>query len=207
MSIFKQELSRRLSEEGYNFSFENGEFSVTLDGGDVIKICENDVLYSNGDFSEVGKDAFYALYHLNREVLDYCTAYEKAEPLIANGLSGKYRCIAEFCGTVLAAKYNEEYGFEFVTWDRTYDGKAVCQGNNHNNYMAAKEDFAVRSGLVDRDKLFSTEELERLGKCVDFTMRNCGDINFDDCENLKRLNEKISESFLEQQSAAPEMSM
>ena len=208
VSIFKQELSRRLSEEGYNFSFENGEFSVTLDGGDVIKIRENDVLYSNGDFSEVGKDAFYALYHLNREVLDYCTAYEKAEPLIANGLSEKYRCLAEFNGTVLAAKYNEEYGFEFVTWDRTYDGKAVCQGKYFEDYAAAKENFATRSGLIDKDKLFTTEELERIGKCVDFTMRHNGDLNFDDCECLKKLNEKISESLPEQQqSAAPEMSM
>lgn len=208
VSIFKQELSRRLSEEGYYFSFENGEFSVTLDGGDVIKIRENDVLYSNGDFSEVGKDAFYALYHLNREVLDYCTAYEKAEPLIADGLSEKYRCLAEFNGTVLAAKYNEEYGFEFVTWDRTYDGKAVCQGKYFEDYAAAKENFATRSGLIDKDKLFTTEELERIGKCVDFTMRHNGDLNFDDCKCLKKLNEKISESLPEQQqSAAPEMSM
>lgn len=208
VSIFKQELSRRLSEEGYNFSFENGEFSVTLDGGDVIKIRENDVLYSNGDFSEVGKDAFYALYHLNREVLDYCTAYEKSSELKADGLSEKYRCLAEFNGTVLAAKYNEEYGFEFVTWDRTYDGKAVCQGKYFEDYAAAKENFATRSGLIDKDKLFTTEELERIGKCVDFTMRHNGDLNFDDCECLKKLNEKILESLPEQQqSGSPEMSM
>ena len=208
VSIFKQELSRRLSEEGYNFSFENGEFSVTLDGGDVIKIRENDVLYSNGDFSEVGKDAFYALYHLNREVLDYCTAYEKSSELKTDGLSEKYRCLAEFNGTVLAAKYNEEYGFEFVTWDRTYDGKAVCQGKYFEDYAAAKENFATRSGLIDKDKLFTTEELERIGKCVDFTMRHNGDLNFDDCECLKKLNEKILESLPEQQqSGSPEMSM
>ena len=206
-SIFKKEISRRLSEEGYNFSFENGEFAITLSGGDVVKIRENDVLYSNGDFSEVGKDAFYALYHLNREVLDYCTAYEKAKPLIADGLSENYRCLSEFNGTVLAAKHTE-YGFEFVTWDRTYDGNAVCQGNYFENYAAAKENFAARSGLIDKDKLFSTEELERIGKCVDFTMRHNGDLNFDDCECLKKLNEKISESLPEQQqSAAPEMSM
>lgn len=207
-SIFKQELSRRLSEEGYNFSFENGEFSVTLDGGDVIKIRENDVLYSNGDFSEVGKDAFYALYHLNREVLDYCTAYEKSSELKTDGLSEKYRCLAEFNGTVLAVKYNEEYGFEFVTWDRTYDGKAVCQGKYFEDYAAAKENFATRSGLIDKDKLFTTEELERIGKCVDFTMRHNGDLNFDDCECLKKLNEKILESLPEQQqSGSPEMSI
>lgn len=206
-SIFQKEITRRLSEEGYNFSFENGEFAITLSGGDVVKIRENDVLYSNGDFSEVGKDAFYALYHLNREVLDYCTAYEKAKPLIADGLSENYRCLSEFNGTVLAAKHTE-YGFEFVTWDRTYDGNAVCQGNYFENYAAAKENFAARSGLIDKDKLFSTEELERLGKSVEFTMQNCGELNFDDCERLKNLNAKISEDLPEQQqSAAPEMSM
>ena len=207
-SIFQKEIMRRLSEEGYNFSFENGEFSVTLDGGDVIKIRENDVLYSNGDFSEVGKDAFYALYHLNREVLDYCTAYEKSSELKTDGLSEKYCCLAEFNGTVLAAKYNEEYGFEFVTWDRTYDGKAVCQGKYFEDYAAAKENFATRSGLIDMDKLFTMEELERIGKCVDFTMRHNDNLNFDDCECLKKLNEKILESLPEQQqSGAPEMSM
>ena len=206
-SIFKKEIARRLSEEGYNFSFENGEFAITLSGGDVIKIRENDVLYSNGDFSEVGKDAFYALYRLNREVLDYCTAYEKAEPLIADGSSEKYRCLAEFGGTVLAAKHTE-YGFEFVTWDRTYDGNSVWHGNYYSDYDVAKENFATRSGLIDKDKLFSTEELERIGKCVEFTMQNCDDLNFDDCECLKKLNEKISESFPEQQqSGSPEMSM
>ena len=207
-SIFQKEITRRLSEEEYNFSFENGEFSVKLNCGDVIKIRKDDVLHSSGNFTDDGKEAFYALYHLNREVLDYCTAYEKSSELKADGLSEKYRCLAEFNGTVLAAKYNEEYGFEFVTWDRTYDGKAVCQGKYFEDYAAAKENFATRSGLINKDKLFTTEELERIGKCVDFTMRHNGDLNFDDYECLKKLNEKISESLPEQQqSEAPEMSM
>ena len=205
-SIFQKEIARRLSEEGYNFSFENGEFSVKLNCGDVIKIRKDDVLHSSGDFTDDGKEAFYALYHLNRGVLDYCTAYEKSSELKADGLSGKYRCLAEFGGTVLAAKHTE-YGFEFVTWDRTYDRKAVCQGKYFEDYAAAKENFATRSGLIDKDKLFTTEELERIGKCVDFTMRHNGDLNFDDYECLKKLNEKISESLPEQQSEAPEMSM
>ncbi len=205
-SIFQKEIARRLSEEGYNFSFENGKFSVKLNCGDVIKIRKDDVLHSSGNFTDDGKEAFYALYHLNREVLDYCTAYEKSSELKADGLSEKYRCLAEFGGTVLAAKHTE-YGFEFVTWDRTYDGKAVCQGKYFEDYAAAKENFATRSGLIDKGKLFTTEELERIGKCVDFTMRHNGDLNFDDCECLKKLNEKISENLPEQQSEAPEMSM
>lgn len=95
-----------------------------------------------------------------------------------------------------------------MTWDRTYDGKAVCQGKYFEDYAAAKENFATQSGLIDKDKLFTTEELERIGKCVDFTMRHNGDLNFDDCECLKKLNEKILESLPEQQqSGSPEMSM
>ena len=207
ISIFQKEIARRLSEEGYNFAFENGEFAVTLSDGDVIKIRKDDVLYSDGDFSETGREAFYALYHLNREVLDYCSAYEKATPLVADGLSEKYRCLAEFGGAVLAAKYNDEFGFEFVTWDKTYDGKSVCQGNYFEDYAAAKENFAARSGLIDKDKLFTTEELEQIRECVNFTARHNGDLNFDDSECLKKLNEKISENIPEQQNKAPEMSM
>lgn len=116
--------------------------------------------------------------------------------------------VTEFGGAVLAAKYNDEFGFEFVTWDKTYDGKSVCQGKYCEDYAAAKENFAVRSGLIDEDKLFCAEELERLGKCVDFTMRNCGDLRFEESEALQKLNEKISENLPEQpQSEAPKMSM
>ena len=177
-----------------------------ISDGDVIKIRDNDVLYSEGAFSQSGKDKFYALYHLNRVVLDYCTSYEKAAPLKAVGLSGNYRCLSEFNSTVLAAKYNEEYGFEFVTWHRTYDGNAVNHGNYYEDYKSAKENFAMRSGLVDKDKIFGTKELEQLEKRVNFTMRHNGDLKFDDCEFLKKISEKISENIPEQkQNIEPEM--
>ena len=153
-------------------------------------------------------DAYFEIKKIAGTVSEYCTAYEKAAPLIVDGLSEKYRCLAEFNDTVLAGKYNNEFGFEFVTWGRTYGGKAVCQGIYYENYAAAKENFVTRSGLIDKDKMFSMEELERIGKCVDFAMRHNGDLNFDDCECLNKLNEKISESLPEQQqSGSPEMSM
>lgn len=143
-----------------------------------------------------------------RGIYEYCSSYEKAAPLSADSLSKKYHSLAEFNGTVLAAKYNEEYGFEFVTWDRTFDGKGVTQGNYYSDYSAAKENFATRSGLIDKDKLFSTEELEQIRKCVNFTARHNGDLRFEDCQYLKKLNDKISESLPEQQqNESPEMSM
>ena len=205
ISIFNKEVSRVLEQNDFTVSNSSGYISVFSDGKEMAKIFDNGMISAPDGTSG---DAYFEIKKIAGAVSEYCSAYEKAAPLKAEDLSGNYRCLAEFNGTVLAAKYNEEYGFEFVTWDRTYDGKAICQGKYFENYAAAKENFAVRSGLVDKDKLFSTEELERIGKCVDFTMRHNGDLNFDDCECLKKLNEKISESLPEQQqSEAPEMSM
>ncbi len=204
--IFKQEIARRLHEDGYNFSFKNGEFSVISDG-DVIKIRDSDVLYSEGAFSQSGKDKFHALYRIFREVHDYCTAYEKAAPLTADGSSEKYRCLAEFGNTVLAAKYNEEYGFEFVTWFLSSDRKSVCNGNYFGDYGSAKENFSIRSGLISEDKLFSIEELEQIRNCVNFTAKHNSGLRLEDCEFLTKLNEKISENIPKQQSCSPKMSM
>lgn len=63
------------------------------------------------------------------------------------------------------------------------------------------------SSFIIQHQIFSTKELEQLEKCVNFTMRHNGDLKFDDCEFLKKINEKISENIPEQQSEAPEMSM
>ncbi len=204
VSIFNKEVSRVLNDNNFTVCNSSGYISVFSDGNEVAKIFDNGMISAPDGTSG---DAYFEIKKIAGTVSEYCSTYEKATPLIADGLSGNYRCLSEFNGTVLAAKHTE-YGFEFVTWDRTYDGKAVCQGNYYEDYSAAKENFATRSGLVDKNKMFCAEELERIRKCVDFMMRHNGDLNFDDCECLKKLNEKISESLPEQQqSAAPEMSM
>lgn len=203
VSLFNKEIAKILRENGYTVSESSGYISVFSDGKEAAKIFGNGMISAPDNTSD---DAYFEIKKIAGTVSEYCAAYEKAAPLKAEGLSGNYRCLAEFNGTVLAAKYNAEYGFEFVTWDRTFDGKAVCQGKYFEDYAAAKENFATRSGLIDKDKLFTTEELERIGKCVDFTMRHNGDLNFDDCECLKKLNEKISESLPEQQqSGSPDV--
>jgi len=203
-SVFMTEVERKLRSEGYDVT-KDGDFLVASQGGRAIASV-NDIRLINitNDNSD---ESYLNIKGIVKGVSEYCSVYEKSPLLNANGLTGDYRCLSEFNGTVLAAK-NTEYGFEFVTWDRTFDGKGVTQGNYYSDYSTAKENFSVRSGLIDKDKLFSTEELEQLRKCVNFTARHNGDLKFDDCEELKKLYEKISESLPEQQqSDAPEMSM
>ena len=66
----------------------------------------------------------------------------------------------------------------------------------------------MRSGLVNKDKMFSTEELESIRKCINCTAMYNDDLNFDDCDFLKKISEKISENIPDrQQNEAPEISM
>ena len=204
ISLFNKEISRVLCKNGFTVSNSSECINVYSDGVIQAKIFDSETI--SAPRSNSG-EAYFRIKDIARTVSEYCSAYEKAPVLKAESLSDNYRCLSEFNGTVLAAK-NTEYGFEFVTWDRSYDNQAVCQGNYYKDYAAAKENFATRSGLIDKNKVFGAEELESIQKCINFTARHNGNLKFDDCENLKRLGEKISECLPEQQqSSSPEMSM
>ena len=204
VSIFNKEVTRRLQENDFAVSKDDASINVMTADSYSVKILENGSMRVP---ENCPSDSYSQIKRIMKEAYDFCSAYAKAAPLKADGLSEKYRCLAEFNSTVLAAKYSEEYGFEFVTWFRSSDGKSVCNGNYFSDYGSAKENFSIRSGLINKDKLFSTEELEQLGKCVSFTARHNGDLRFEECEFLKKLNDKISECLPEQQNEAPEMSM
>lgn len=203
-SVFMNEVKRSLLNNGYDVA-KNGDFlMVSLNGGIIAFVNDIRMINNSNDSSD---EEYLKIKGIVRNVNEYCNAYEKSPLLKAEDLSGDYRCLSEFNGTVFAAK-NTKYGFEFVTWERTFDGKGVTQGNYFTDYEASKENFAVRSGLIDKNKVFDVEELENIRKCVNFTARHNDDLNFDDCEKLKTLSEKISESIPEQQqSDALEMSM
>lgn len=146
VSIFNKEVSSVLTENDFTVSENKDCLTVFSDGKEAARIFDNGMISAPDGTSG---DAYFEIKKIAGTVSEYCTAYEKAAPLKAEDLSGNYRCLSEFNGTVLAAKYNNEYGFEFVTWDRTFDGKAVCQGKYFEDYAAAKENFATRSGLID----------------------------------------------------------
>lgn len=203
-TIFKREVSRALGAAGFTVSENNGCLTVFSDGKEIMGIYDNGMMSLPDGTSD---DAYFEVKSIACTVSEYCSAYENAPPLKATDLSGNYRSLAEFNGTVFAVK-NTEYGFEFVTWDRTYDGNAVYHGNYYKDYEAAKENFAIRSELIDKDKLFSVEELKSIHDCVDFTVSHNDDLSINECESLEKLSVKISENIPEQQqSDSPEMSM
>ena len=83
----------------------------------------------------------------------------------ADGLEDGYKVLADFNGTVLAGTPSK-YGVHFVTWDWAYGHTGVCHGHYFmENYAGVKRDFAVRSGLISKKQLFSTEQLTEIYRC------------------------------------------
>lgn len=107
-----------------------------------------------------------------RSTAEYMRLMESAPVLKADGLTGDYRLLAEFNDVVLAGHERDRaYGVEFITWERTYDRTGVWQGHYYeNNYSGARQDFVVRSGLLDQDRLFTNEQLAAVYRCIHETL-------------------------------------
>ena len=96
---------------------------------------------------------------------EYMAILKTAPQLKASGLDGDYRILADFGGTVLAGSPSK-YGVQFVTWDWDYDRTGVVHGHYFmENYDGAKQDFATRSGLIQKEQLFSPEQLTEIFRC------------------------------------------
>ena len=77
--------------------------------------------------------------------------------------------LAEFNGAVFAGR-ETEFGYMFVTWERDYEGTGVCNGGYFlDGYEAAKQDLAIRAGLVEKQRLFSDVQLLSIYQSINHT--------------------------------------
>lgn len=96
------------------------------------------------------KDALRSVIDTAKMTSEYMAILETAPLLKASGLHGDYRILADFSDAVLAG-HPTERGVQFVTWEWDYDREGVHHGHYfQNDYDAAKRDFTVRGGLVQK---------------------------------------------------------
>ena len=123
--------------------------------------------------------------------LEYMTAMETALQPEASGLEGDYRILADFNGTVLAGTHSK-HGVQFVTWDWDYDRTGLSHGHYFmENYNGAKQNFAIRSGLIHKEQLFSPEQMTEIYRC-------CADSVDGDFFDLTAEQEKVIRSVQQQ---------
>lgn len=103
------------------------------------------------------------------EVYEYVEAVQNAPLLRASSLKDEFHLLADFGGAVLAGiELPKEWGYQFNTWIWNYDRTALLYGHNYmGDFQSAKQDFAVRSGLISKAQLFSPEELTELYRATD----------------------------------------
>ena len=161
---YLSEVGRRLRREGFTVQPEYaGLLPIEKDAHRICNVnVHGNVSYDPDHVRRNGlEDALDQVRCIADETLTYTKQMAIAPPLAANGLSGDYRLLAEFGNVVLAGHERERgYGVEFVTWERIRDGTELWQGHYYgNDYAAAKQDFAVRSGLLPPELLFTQEQL------------------------------------------------
>jgi hypothetical protein len=146
-------------------NWDTEKICVTRNGNDICDInCNtNTISYNNKhDHSEVEM-----ILALIGDLQEQEENYLNAQILNINKLE-RYKLLSEYNNVILAACKVSELNssmrkvdsIQYVTWERDISDNGVHNGHYFkDNYAAAKEDFAKRSGLIRMDKLFSETEL------------------------------------------------
>lgn len=218
-STYFTELSRRLREQGIeSFSTDGRQLKVRLHGEPVLFVSPNNEVFLLPAGSQNAETS--ALYHQTAEtaemVSEYVEAIQNAPLLQTPGLEEEFHLLADFGGAVLAGRERPDgSGYQFATWIWNYGHAGVSQGHYYEgNFRGAKEDFAVRSGLISRAQLFTQEELTELYRATDYFLEDGPEPDSSQQEALRQARRKIEytvpdiQSRLEQaQNQEPQMNL
>ncbi len=158
---YYSELTHNLKHNGFTVGpEENNLLPIQHDSKPLCRATENGgIRWQDSDIDNNRRPALDRVIDIAKTTHEYMRQIEAAPELTADGLEGDFRLLSEFNGTVLAG-HPTEYGVQFVTWDRTHNQTSLQQGHyfgpdsGTGDYTAAKQDFAVRSGLIPASGLF-----------------------------------------------------
>ena len=164
------------------------------------------MLYRQERAAHGAQDALQSVIDTAKMTSEYMAILETAPRLKASGLAGDYRVLADFGDAVLAG-HPTERGVQFVTWEWDFDRRGVHAGHYFmENYEAAKQDFTVRAGLVERQRLFSDEQLAVIRNACAFALEDDATLSYAEEKQLHSVQEQI-ELLLPQQEQAQHHTM
>ena len=214
-----KELSIVLRQAGFTVLPEQDEFlPVEWEGQALCWITgEGSILYRHEAIcTDDLADALMRAEELVGTVREYVEAVQNAPLLHASGLHEDFHLLADFGGAVLAGREQPGgAGYQFVTWTWDYDRTGVSHGHYYDgNFQSAKQDFAVRSGLISRAQLFTPEELTELYRATDHFLEEGPELDSGQLKAIQEARTKIEytvsdlQSRLEQtQNQEPQMNL
>ena len=173
--MYFSELSRRLREKGIETSLaDTQKLDILLRGRPVLFVSSNSDIFllPAGSQNEEASELYHQVAVVADEVYEYVEAMQGTPILHASGLNEEFHLLADFGGAVLAGRERENgQGYQFVTWTWDYGRRGVSHGHYYEgDFQSAKQDFAVRSGLISKAQFFSPEQLTELYRATDFLL-------------------------------------
>ena len=191
---FLEETANQLRQNGFTVEpIEDHHLPVSIEKGRLCRISgKGSVLYRQENVDNIrAQDALQTVIDTVKMTSEYMAILETAPRLKASGLHGDYRVLADFGDAVLAA-HPTERGVQFVTWEWDFDRKGVHHGHYfQDDYDAAKRDFTVRGGLVQKGALFEPEQLAEIYRALKFVREQDVTLSCGRDQELAELMEQV----------------
>jgi hypothetical protein len=191
---YLEETAIRLRQNGFTVEpIEDHHLPVRWEKGRLCRVSgKGSVLYRQENVDSVrAQDALQSVIDTAKMTSEYMAILETATLLKVGGLTGDYRILADFGDAVLAG-HPTERGVQFVTWEWDFDREGVHHGHYfQDDYDAAKRDFTVRSGLVQKDALFEPEQLAEIYRALAFVREQDETLSFGRDQDLAELMEQV----------------
>ena len=191
---FLEETANQLRQNGFTVEpIEDHHLPVSIEKGRLCRISgKGSVLYRQENVDNIrAQDALQTVIDTVKMTSEYMAILETAPRLKASGLDGDYRVLADFGDAVLAG-HPTERGVQFVTWEWDFDREGVHHGHYfQDDYEAAKRDFTVRGGLVQKGALFEPEQLAEIYRALAFVREQDETLSCGRDQELKELMEQV----------------
>ena len=167
------EVNRRLRQAGFEVEQgEDGRLSVGQDSRQICRVNSKGTVFYNPDAAPDMEQARQQVTDIACMTGEYMRQMERAPDLKAIDLDSGYKLLGEFNDTVLAGQ-ETRFGVNFITWCWDQEHTSLSQGHYHmEDYASAKQDFAVRSGMIMREQIFTPEQLTEVYSSIHETLDN-----------------------------------
>ena len=190
--LLRKALDTELLEDGLLQIKWHGNPLCAVDQNGAVRFCPDDIRDAETDRQ------LRTVVQTAAQTKEYLRMLERTPTLKAVGLNEDYKILADFGDAVLAGRYCKT-GAKFVTWEWDFDRQGVHAGHYFmENYEAAMQDFAVRAGLVESQRLFSDEQLAVIKNACEFALEADATLSYAEEKQLQSVQEQIN-SILPQQ--------
>jgi hypothetical protein len=184
---FLEGLMQILRNKGYDCKLNGTEIDISKNG--ILMMS----LRSNGDYKQHSgavNECIYEIREIHQKTKEAYDNYNEAEDMQQQNVTN-FRRLAMYNRIVLAARMRGDSSMEYVTWQQDHDNAGVSLGHYFTDYDKAKEDFAVRGGLVNRYKMLNETELKLIHQGLVHLGADYPHLTTEQMTNVGKLIEKV----------------